>query len=51
MYRENCATVLPMKKQTIVDSSNESGMSGPACRAMIGNVKTMLVAGAICVTP
>jgi hypothetical protein len=51
MYRENWDTVFPIKKQTIVASSNESGISGPALRAMIGKVNTMLVAGAMCVTP
>src|ERR1700683_3905766 len=51
MYWENCDTVLPMKKQTMVASRKESGISGPALRAMIGNVNTMLVAGAMCVTP
>ena len=30
MYLENCDTVLPMKKQTIVVRKNEIGMSGPA---------------------
>ena len=40
-----------MKKQTIVARRNESGISGPALRAMIGNVNTILVAGAMCVTP
>src|ERR1700733_11350411 len=51
MYWENCDTVFPMKKQTMVASRKESGISGPALRAMIGNVNTMLVAGAMCVTP
>src|SRR5579864_6518217 len=51
MYRENCDTVFPIKKQTMVASSSESGISGPALRAMIGKVNTMLVAGAMCVTP
>src|ERR1035438_6809838 len=50
MYLENWATVFPIKKQMMVASRNESGISGPALRAMIGNVKTMLVAGAIWVT-
>src|SRR5580658_10447832 len=40
-----------MKKQTTVASRNDSGISGPALSAMIGNVNTMLVAGAMCVTP
>ena len=35
----------------MVDSRKESGISGPALRAMIGNVNTMLVAGAMWVTP
>jgi hypothetical protein len=51
MYRENSETVFPMKKQTIVAKRNESGMTGPALNAMIGNVNTTLVAGAMCVTP
>jgi hypothetical protein len=51
MYRENWDTVFPTKKQTIVENRNESGMSGPALRAMIGKVNTILVAGAMCVTP
>ena len=51
MYLENCDTVFPMKKQTIVVSRNEIGMSGPALRAMIGNVNTMLIDGAMCVMP
>ena len=37
-------------KQMIVASRNESGMTGPALRAMMGNVNTTLVAGAMCVT-
>src|SRR6267154_243903 len=51
MYLENWDTVLPMKKQTIVVSRNEIGMAGPALRAMIGNVNTMLIDGAMCVMP
>src|SRR3974390_820629 len=51
MYFENSDTVLAMKQQTTVVSRNEMGMSGPALRAMTGNVKMMLVAGAICVMP
>jgi hypothetical protein len=51
MYLENCDTVFPMKKQTIVVRKNEIGMAGPALRAMIGNVKTMLIDGAMCVMP
>ena len=47
MYLENCDTVFPMKKQTIVVRKNEIGMVGPAFRAMIGNVKTMLIDGAM----
>ena len=51
MYFENCDTVLPMKKQTIVVRRNEMGMSGPALAAMTGNVNTMLIDGAMCVIP
>src|ERR1700733_15183952 len=51
MYRENWDAVFPIKKQTMVANRNESGMTGPALRAMIGNVNTMLVAGAMWVTP
>src|ERR1035437_5854568 len=51
MYFENCDTVLPMKKQTIVVSRKEMSMSGPALSAMIGNVNTMLSDGAMCVMP
>src|SRR6516225_6529284 len=51
MYLENCDTVFPMKKQTIVVSRNEIGMAGPALRAMIGNVNTTLIDGAMCVMP
>ena len=51
MYLENCATVFPMKKHTIVVSRSEIGMPGPASRAMIGKVNTMLPAGAMCVMP
>src|SRR5580693_5709333 len=51
MYLENCETVCPMNKQTIVVSRNEIGMAGPALRAMIGNVKTILIDGAMCVMP
>src|ERR1700722_968470 len=51
MYLENCDTVLPMKKQTIVVRKNEIGMSGPAFSAMTGNVNTMLSDGAMCVMP
>src|ERR1700675_3243823 len=51
MYLENCDTVLPMKTQTMVVSKNESGMAGPAFRAIIGNANSMLAAGAMCVTP
>jgi hypothetical protein len=40
-----------MKKQTIVEGGNDSGIAGPACAAMIGKVNKMLVAGAMCVTP
>jgi hypothetical protein len=40
-----------MKRQMIVDNRNEIGITGPALRAMIGKVNTMLVAGAMCVTP
>jgi len=43
--------VLPMKKQTIVVSRNEIGMAGPALRAMIVNVNTMLIDGSMCVMP
>ena len=43
MYRENWETVFPIKKQTMVESRNESGISGPALRAMMGKVNTMLV--------
>jgi hypothetical protein len=35
----------------IVENRNDRGITGPALRAMIGNVNTILVAGAICVTP
>ncbi len=51
MYFENCDTVFPMKKQTIVVRKNEIGIAGPALRAMIGNVNTMLIDGAMCVIP
>src|ERR1700728_2768857 len=51
MYLENCDTVLPMNRQTIVASRNEIGMAGPALRAMIGNANRILAAGAMCVTP
>ncbi len=51
MYLENCDTVLPMNKHTIVVSSSDSGMVGPALSAMIGNANTTLIAGAMCVTP
>ena len=51
MYLENSATVFAIKKHTIVASSNEIGMSGPAWRAISGNVNTMLVAGAMWVMP
>ncbi len=51
MYLENCETVFAMKTQTIVVSRNEMGMSGPAFRAMTGNVNTMLIDGAMCVIP
>src|SRR6516225_5336127 len=51
MYLENCDTVFPMKKQTIVVRKNEIGIAGPALRAMIGNVNTMLIDGAMCVMP
>jgi hypothetical protein len=51
MYRENWETVLAMKTHTIVVSRNEIGMSGPALRAMIGNVNTTLIDGAMCVMP
>ena len=51
MYFENWDTVFPMKKQTIVVRKNEIGMAGPALSAMIGNVNTMLIDGAMCVIP
>src|ERR1700758_1008647 len=51
MYFENCDTVFPMKKQMIVVRKNEIGIVGPALRAMIGNVKTTLIDGAMCVMP
>src|ERR1700733_7147532 len=51
MYLENCATVFPIKKHAIVVSRSEIGMPGPATRAMIGNVKTILPAGAMWVMP
>ena len=51
MYLENCETVFPMKKHTIVVSRNEIGMAGPALSAMTGNVKTTLIDGAMCVMP
>ena len=51
MYLENCETVCPMNKQTIVVSRNEIGMAGPALSAMTGNVKTTLIDGAMCVMP
>jgi hypothetical protein len=40
-----------MKTHTIVVSRNEMGMSGPALRAMTGNVNTTLIDGAMCVMP
>jgi len=40
-----------MKKQTIVVRKNEIGVAGPALAAMIGKVKTTLVAGAMWVMP
>ena len=43
--------MFPMKKQTIVVSEDEIGIAGPAFRAMIGNLKTMLIEVAMCVTP
>ena len=43
--------MLAMKKQTIVVRRNESGIAGPALAAMIGNVKTTFVAGAMWVMP
>ena len=51
MYLENCETVLPMNRQTIVVSRNEIGMAGPALAAISGNVKTMFSDGAMCVIP
>jgi hypothetical protein len=36
-----------MKRQTIVVRRNEMGIAGPAFIAMIGNVNTTLVAGAM----
>src|SRR5579863_3136519 len=51
MYLENSDTVLAMKAQTTVVSRNEIGIVGPALSATTGNVKIMLVAGAICVMP
>ena len=51
MYLENCETVFAMKKHTMVVSRNEIGIVGPALSAMIGNVKTTLIDGAMCVMP
>jgi hypothetical protein len=39
-----------MNRQTIVASSSEIGIVGPALRAMIGKVKMTLLAGAMWVT-
>ena len=45
-YREDWETVLPINRQTSVDMRKEAGTSDPAWSAMIGNVKTIFVAGA-----